>query len=81
MNPSQLYFNPVIIIVLFADLIPLEMMGVVSITAGLLATLFPETVGMPLPDTMEEATNIGKDNRRGLLTCHCPEDIKDFFSN
>lgn len=56
-------------------------MGIVSITAGCLATLFPETVGMPLPDTMEEAKNIGKDNQRGLLTCHCPKNIKEHFSN
>ena len=81
MKPSVLDVNALVILVLSAALIPLGIMGVVSITAGLLATLFPETVGMPLPDTMEEATNIGKDNRRGLLTCHCPKNIKEHFSN
>ena len=56
-------------------------MGAVAIIAGCLATLFPETVGLPLPDSMEDAKNIGKQNPRGLLTCHCPKDLKSHFSS
>ena len=34
---------------------PVFIMGVVATVAGLLATLFPETLGEKLPETMEDA--------------------------
>ena len=34
--------------------------GVIGILAGLLSILFPETTGLGLPETMEEALSIGK---------------------
>lgn len=34
-----------------------------AIIAGFLSLVFPETVGIALPDTIEEAVNIGKDKR------------------
>ena len=49
------------------------LLGVVALAAGVLAIFFPETVGMNLPETMEEAENIGERNKgRGLCTCECP---------
>jgi len=51
---------------------PVFIMGVIATVAGGLAVLFPETLGRRLPETMEEALNIGKEgNSRGLLTCTC----------
>lgn len=34
--------------------------GATATTAGLLSLHFPETLNMKLPDTIEEAENIGK---------------------
>ena len=39
--------------------------------AGLLATLFPETLGEKLPEDMEDALNIGVDSTRGPCTFTC----------
>merc|ERR1719510_382837 len=51
---------------------PVFIMGVIATVAGGLAVLFPETLGRRLPESMEEALNIGKEgNSRGLLTCTC----------
>lgn len=36
--------------------------GSISILSGILVTNFPETFNIKLPDTMEEAENIGKSN-------------------
>lgn len=36
------------------------MFGAMSSIAGLLSLLFPETLNTKLPDTIEEAENIGK---------------------
>lgn len=40
------------------------MFGVMSVFSGLLALYFPETLNVKLPDTVEEAENIGKHIRR-----------------
>lgn len=42
------------------DFLPLLLFGTVAFTAGLLSILLPETLGIKLPDTIEEAENIGK---------------------
>ena len=47
-------------------------MGIVASIAGTLAIFLPETLGNPLPETMEDATNIGKDSKRGFCTCTSP---------
>ena len=59
---------------------PMLIMGVTALVAGLLALYFPETVGNRLPETMEEAINIGENNKsRGILTCVCPKSFKEIF--
>lgn len=45
------------------NFLPLLLFGVVAFTAGLLASTLPETLGMKLPDSIEEAENIGKERR------------------
>lgn len=40
--------------------LPLVLFGAMATIAGLLALLFPETLNIKLPDTIEEAENIGK---------------------
>merc|ERR1711981_942836 len=46
---------------------PMLIMGIAALVAGVMALNFPETVGNKLPETMEEAINIGKNNKsRGI---------------
>lgn len=40
--------------------LPLILFGCMSLCAGLLSLIFPETLGTKLPDTVSEAENIGK---------------------
>ncbi|XP_033326051.2 organic cation transporter protein isoform X2 [Megalopta genalis] len=40
--------------------LPLILFGCMSLSAGLLSLIFPETLGTKLPDTVGEAENIGK---------------------
>lgn len=42
------------------EFLPLLVFGVVAFIAGILAKFLPETLGRKLPDTIEEAENIGK---------------------
>jgi OCT family organic cation transporter-like MFS transporter 1 len=44
--------------------LPLLLFGIMSMFSGLLALYFPETLNVKLPDTVEEAENIGKLIRR-----------------
>ncbi|KAK5650490.1 hypothetical protein RI129_001519 [Pyrocoelia pectoralis] len=39
--------------------LPLVLFGTTAVIASVLSLLFPETMGVPLPDTIEEAENIG----------------------
>lgn len=41
------------------DFLPLLIFGIVAFIAGILASLLPETLGVKLPDSIEEAENIG----------------------
>ena len=59
---------------------PMLIMGIVAIVAGVLAVNFPETVGTELPETMEEAINIGKNTNRGICTCVCPSYLSERFN-
>ena len=57
-----------ILIGLIPKLYPMVIMGIVACLARGLAILFPETLGTTLPETMDDAINIGKDSKRGLCT-------------
>ena len=58
---------------------PMLLMGIMAVIAGTLALLLPETVGNKLPEKMEDAINIGKDNDRRMCTCICPQSFDDLF--
>ena len=59
---------------------PMLILGVSAVIGGILALFFPETVGLKLPQTMEDALNIGKDSERGICSCICPARIDEMFS-
>lgn len=42
------------------DSLPLILFGGTALTSGSLILFFPETLNIRLPDTIEEAENIGK---------------------
>lgn len=42
------------------DFLPLLVFGAIAFLGGVFAVLLPETLGGKLPDTIEEAENIGK---------------------
>ena len=44
--------------------LPMTILGSVAVIAGLFAIAFPETTGEKMPETMEEALNIGKKQKR-----------------
>lgn len=44
----------------FYNFLPLLIFGTFAFISGLLAATLPETLGQKLPDTIEEAENIGK---------------------
>ena len=46
--------------------LPLVLLGVPSIIAGFLALKLPESKGKPLPETFEEAVNMGKLDQYGM---------------
>jgi MFS transporter, OCT family, solute carrier family 22 (organic cation transporter), member 4/5 len=39
--------------------LPVTLCGIVSLLAGLLALIFPETLNKPLPQTVEDVENLG----------------------
>lgn len=43
-----------------STILPLLVFGAFAFVAGVFALLLPETLGTKLPDTIEEAENIGK---------------------
>ncbi|XP_034231093.1 organic cation transporter protein-like isoform X2 [Thrips palmi] len=49
--------------------LPLTLFGVVSLSSGLLALLFPETRGRPLPETTEEAEKMTVVDCKTCLPC------------
>ena len=48
---------------------PVMIMGVSATLAGICALSFPETAGEKLPDTIEEATKIGVNDKRSICEC------------
>ena len=57
---------------------PVFIMGVVATVAGALAIFFPETLGETLPETMEDALNIGSGSTRGFCTFTC-FDVREHY--
>ena len=58
---------------------PMLLMGIMALIAGTLAIFLPETVGSKLPETMDDAINIGKNTNRGICTCICPKNLDEIF--
>nr|CAD7399801.1 unnamed protein product [Timema cristinae] len=50
----------------YMESLPLLLFGGMSLLSGALALFFPETLGTKLPDTVEEAENIGKTRRQDV---------------
>ncbi len=48
---------------------PMIIMGTIATLAGCLAFLFPETNGEKLPESIEDALNLGKNSDRNLCGC------------
>lgn len=52
--------------------LPMVLMGSIAVFAGFVAALLPETAGLPLPETVEDALAISEKNaKRGFCTCIC----------
>lgn len=52
--------------------LPMVLMGALAVCAGFLATFLPETVGLPLPQSVQEALDISeRADKRGLCTFTC----------
>ncbi|XP_067007242.1 organic cation transporter protein [Anabrus simplex] len=48
----------------YMESLPLLLFGSTSVISGILALLLPETIGIKLPDTVEEAENLSKKRRQ-----------------
>ena len=55
---------------------PVMIMGISATLAGFFALAFPETAGEKLPDTIEEATNIGRKQKRSVCSASGVNDEK-----
>ena len=50
--------------------LPFVLMGSFALAAGISASLLPETVGLPLPSTLQDAIDIPKrQTKKGMFTC------------
>ena len=54
-------------------------MGIITIIAGCVAIFLPETSGIGLPETMEQAIALSKRPARGLFSCIFPKSFKELF--
>ena len=50
--------------------LPIFILGIIPTIAGILASKFPETTGEGVPETMEQALNVGKDSKFKLFSCY-----------
>lgn len=55
--------------------LPMVVFGSFALTAGILTFLLPETLGCDLPDTIVEAEQIGRQNKKE--SPNCEEGLKD----
>lgn len=58
---------------------PNVFMGVIAILAGGIGIFLPETAGLGLPETMEQAINLSKKPVRGLFSCVFPKNLKELL--
>ena len=56
---------------------PNFVMGIIAIIAGCLGVFLPETTGLGLPETMEQAISLSSKPSPGLLSCNIPKSIKE----
>ena len=56
---------------------PNFVMGIIAIIAGCLGVFLPETTGLGLPETMEQAISLSNKPSPGLLSCNIPKSIKE----
>ena len=54
-------------------------MGIITILAGSLAIFLPETAGLSLPETMEQAVALSKRPARGLFSCVFPKSFRELI--
>ena len=58
---------------------PNVFMGIITILAGSLAIFLPETAGLSLPETMEQAVALSKRPARGLFSCIFPKSFRELI--
>jgi len=62
--------------------LPVLLMGTLAAVGGIFAIMLPETAGVPLPETMEDALNIDqRPTRKGKCSCIWPKSMNDIFFN
>ena len=52
-------------------------MGTIAILAGSIGIFLPETAGLGLPETMEQAISLSKRPARGLFSFDLPKSFKE----
>ncbi|XP_064650338.1 organic cation transporter protein-like [Lineus longissimus] len=57
-----------LIVGIYGVVLPMTIFGVIALVAGVLAIFLPETMGEALPDTIEQALELGKRKRKQLGT-------------
>lgn len=69
----------------YNQLLPVTVMGVLSMVASVLVFFLPETVNLPLPQTLEDGEHLAQD--RGLCFCpvqrrksHAPKQKREYAS-
>uniref|UniRef100_A0A1I7XH11 MFS domain-containing protein n=1 Tax=Heterorhabditis bacteriophora TaxID=37862 RepID=A0A1I7XH11_HETBA len=52
----------------YMKILPLLIMGLMALSAGICTFFLPETLGAPLPMTIEDAENFGKKSKQGMFS-------------
>jgi hypothetical protein len=55
-------------------LLPAIIPGVIGVFGALVCILLPETLGKPLPETLEEGGNMKEDNLFDVICCDTQDD-------
>ena len=54
-------------------------MGITAVLAGVIGIFLPETVGLGLPETMDQAINLHQRCHRGIFTCVFPKTCQELW--